>query len=121
MELKTYIAFVEKLIADTKNGSIEWVYLDTEVGFCKNMGLWDFGDFEFDTSLSFYTKQQSTHLAIVQSRSKPAELYVVPPTFKNVVLLQSSNLGEYVTRLQNVVASKFPAADTFIEDFLKGG
>lgn len=120
MELKTYIAFVEKLIADTKIGDIEWVYLDTQTKFCNAMDFWHFGEFTFDTARSFYTKQNSTHLAIVQSGSKPADLYVIPPTFKNIVVLQSSDLGEYVTRLQNVVASQFPAADTFIQDFLKG-
>lgn len=48
-----------------------------------------------------------------------ATLYVIPRTFKKVVILSPDLYGEFITRLLNLVQSKFPSGDAFIDSFLK--
>lgn len=133
MAEKKYIQFIEKLIDHTKMQKIIWEYLDSSKYLCSNMN-WrgnsllstmteaisgDSGNsFKFNTEKSFFCKIQDNYVVLYVSDSNPAEMYVIPPTFKSIVRLMPEEYGEYITRLLNLVQSQFPSADAFIDDFI---
>lgn len=126
-----YISFVEKLIELTKKNAIGWSYLDTEPELCKGME-WAvdtrdvyslFGEMvhikHYDGENSFAAHKEGTYIVLfTKNNSTMPLLYVVPHTYKGVVVLKPDEYGEYITRLFNLVKSGFPHADNFIDDFL---
>jgi len=131
MANERYIALVEKLIEMSKKNALVWKYLDTESDLCNGMD-WKvkpndmfalLGDLSntvyFDSENSFVCHRDGTYLVLfMKASSTTPSLYVVPHTYKGVVVLRPGEYGEYNTRLFNIVKSSFPHADTFIEKFL---
>lgn len=132
MAEKKYIDFLNKLIDDTKERKIEWKYLDKNKTLYEGMnwtkvssvlGLFS-GEKEktyadFNVEDSFYTIVNETYIVIYVYGTQPATLYVIPSTFKKVVILSPDLYGEFITRLLNLVQSQFPSGDAFIDSFLK--
>ncbi len=126
-----YLAFLNKLIRDTKNKKIRWRYLDTNESLYNGM-KWTktFSDFilfsgntekvvpDFNKEDSFYVNEKGTYIVIYVYGNQPAELYVIPDTYKKVVKLMPEEYGEQITRLLNLVQSQFPSAESFIDSFL---
>ena len=126
-----YIAFIEQIIEMTKNNSLTWDYLDSHTKLYQGM-KWTQSRTQFDVFLgskeverpnfddenSFYTKIDNTYIVLYARDKSPANLYVVPYTYKNVVIMTADMYGEYITRLMNIVQSKFPSAKSFIDSFL---
>lgn len=131
MANEKYVAFIEKLIEMTKMRKLAWAYLDKNDTLCKGMEwktetrslLMMLDDTistkHFDSENSFVCRRGSTYVVLLMKSgvSVPA-LYVVPNTYKGVVVLRADDYGEYITRLFNLVKSGFPHADTFIDEFL---
>lgn len=126
-----YIALVEKLIKMSKKNALSWKYLDTESDLCDGMDwkvtptavfalLGDLSDtVYFDGENSFVCRRDGTYLVLfMEASSTTPSLYVVPHTYKGVVVLKPGEYGEYTTRLFNIVKSSFPHADSFIDKFL---
>lgn len=132
MAEKKYIEFLNKLIDDTKERKIDWKYLDKNKTLYEGMnwtkvssvlGLFS-GEKEktyadFNVEDSFYTIVNETYIVIYVYGTQPATLYVIPGTFKKVVILSPDLYGEFITRLLNLVQSQFPSGDAFIDSFLK--
>lgn len=132
MAEKKYIEFLNKLIDDTKERKIDWKYLDKNKTLYEGMnwtkvssvlGLFS-GEKEktyadFNVEDSFYTIVNETYIVIYVYGTQPATLYVIPGTFKKVVMLSPDLYGEFITRLLNLVQSQFPSGDAFIDSFLK--
>lgn len=132
MAEKKYIEFLNKLIDDTKERKIEWKYLDKNKILYEGMnwtkvssvlGLFS-GEKEktyadFNVEDSFYTTVNETYIVIYVYGTQLATLYVIPRTFKKVVILSPDLYGEFITRLLNLVQSQFPSGEAFIDSFLK--
>lgn len=131
MPKSNYIDFIEQIIEMTKNNSLTWDYLDNQTKLYQGMnwtqprtqfdvllGSKEIDRPDFDDENSFYTKIDNTYIVLYVRNKNPANLYVVPYTYKNVVILTADMYGEYITRLMNIVQSKFPSAKSFIDDFL---
>ena len=131
MAEKKYIAFINKLINDTKERNIKWEYLDKNktlyegMGWTKSSNMFGLlqGEKEivhtdFNIEDSFYTKMNGTYIVIYVYGIQPATLYVIPETFKKIVALSPDEYGEFITRLLNLVQSQFPSGETFIDGFL---
>ena len=132
MAEKKYIEFLNKLIDDTKERKIDWKYLDKNKTLYEGMnwtkvssvlGLFS-GEKEktyadFNVEDSFYTIVNETYIVIYVYGTQPATLYVIPGTFKKVVILSPDLYGDFITRLLNLVQSQFPSGDAFIDSFLK--
>lgn len=132
MAEKKYIEFLNKLIDDTKERKIEWKYLDKNkilyegMNWTKVSSVLDLfsGEKEktyadFNVEDSFYTTVNETYIVIYVYGTQPATLYVIPRTFKKVVILSPDLYGEFITRLLNLVQSQFPSGEAFIDSFLK--
>lgn len=132
MAEKKYIEFLNKLIDDTKERKIEWKYLDKNKALYEGMnwtkasnllsifaGEKDTVCADFNVEDSFYTIANETYIVIYVYGTQPATLYVIPKTFKKVVILSPDLYGEFITRLLNLVQSQFPSGDAFIDSFLK--
>ena len=91
MAEKKYIAFINKLINDTKESKIKWEYLDKNktlyegMGWTKSSNMFDLlqGEKEivhtdFNIEDSFYTKMNGTYIVIYVYGIQPATLYVIP-------------------------------------------
>ena len=132
MAEKKYIDFLNKLIDDTKERKIDWKYLDKNKTLYEGMnwtkvssvlGLFS-GEKEktyadFNVEDSFYTIVNETYIVIYVYGTQTATLYVIPRTFKKVVILSPDLYGEFITRLLNLVQSQFPSGEAFIDSFLK--
>lgn len=128
---KKYNVFLEKLIKQTKENKIEWKYLDSNKSLCESMcwieeifpsveifsGNKEYS-FNFNAENSFYCEVKGTYIALYVAKNNPAELLVIPPTFKSIVQLTPDEYGENITRLLNLVKSQFPSGDAFIDDFI---
>ena len=132
MSNTNYIAFIERIIEMTKSNSLRWDYLDKKIELYQGMdwiqtktrfdGFFGTKEVEypnFDDENSFYAQIDGTYIVLRVCDKKPANLYVVPYTYKKVVKLSADIYGEYITRLMNIVQSKFPSAENFIDAFLK--
>lgn len=133
---KRYIEFIEKLIMQTKSRKVEWNYLESNRSLCYHMNwIVNTGNsllstvsmafsgngedsFKFNEESSFYSKIQENYIVLYVVDSSPAELYVIPPTFKRIVRLMPDEYGDHITRLLNIVLNQFPSGDAFINDFL---
>ena len=126
-----YLLFLKKLIDDTKSRAIEWKYLDTNKTHYETMkwvkttteysilaGNKEKTILDFNEDDSFVTKQGDTFIVIYVWGNHPAKLYVIPYTYKKVIVLLPDEYGEYITRLLNLVQSQFPSADAFIDEFI---
>ena len=68
---------------------------------------------------SFYAKINETYVVLrVRRANLPADLYVVPYTYKRVVKMAADEYGEYITRLMNLVQNEFPDGKSFIDKLL---
>lgn len=125
-----YIAFLRELIQQTKDNHLEWNYLDENKGLCekmkwaeKNSFLDIFSDDTpflcFNCDDSFYVSIDGTTIVILVEKNNPADVYVIPSTFKKIVVLRADEYGQWITRLLNIVQSKFPDGDAFIREFLQ--
>lgn len=131
MANERYIAFVEKLIEMSKKNALPWKYLDTAADLCAGMD-WTVESSSifvmlgepartkhFDSENSFVCHRDGTYLVLfTRANGAMPSLYIVPHTYKGIVVLKPEEYGEYVTRLFNIVKSSFPHADTFIDKFL---
>ena len=134
MAERKYINFIEKLVEQTKENSIKWAYLDSNLQLCKKMN-WVYDDngftamaaalsgksnqsFEFDAEHSFYCKIESNYIVLYVADRNPVIMLVIPPTFKNIARFSPDEYGDSVTRLHNLVESHFPSADAFITTYL---
>lgn len=124
----SYVKFLDLLIMETKLNKIGWSYLDTNKNLIKNMGWCTTsvisqmfaGEAEpiFNTEDSFFAQSGDTAIVIYVKGDNPASLYVIPSTYKKIVHLGADEYGGQITRLLNLVQSKFPNADQFISDFI---
>lgn len=125
------IKVIAKIINQTKEGKIAWEYLDkkaeiyqgmrwttTRTQFDSFLGLKEKECIDFNRENSFYTKISGTYIVLKSYDNNPVDLYIIPYTFKKVIKMSSSNYGEHITRLFNLVNSQFPDAKDFIDDFL---
>lgn len=126
-----YANFLEKVLELTKSCTLSWKYLDGNKSLCEGMkwirtfsGVGAFlisNDviFDFNTEKSFYCRSDDTYVVLLVDGTQPANIYIVPSTFKNIVFLSAEIYGDIITRLLNVVQSQFPDGETFIDNFLK--
>lgn len=126
-----YVRFLDKLIHKTKYDEIEWEYLDSNEYLCKKMKWYASASRElipkviFDTEVTYYNPEDSfcaeideTTIVIFAQQEELVSFYVIPPTFRKILRLSADEYGDYITRLLNVVQSKFPSSDQFVIDFL---
>lgn len=126
-----YVDFLNKLIDETKNRKIGWKYLDTNKPLYNGMewtetthefnlfaGSTEKVSINFNKEDSFYANENGTYIVIYVLGNQPAKLYVIPETYKKIVILNPDEYGEYITRLLNLVQSQFPNAEAFIDDYL---
>ena len=128
---KKFVDFIGKIIQQTKENMLEWKYLDTNKPLYEGMG-WankkiNYNFFSsntetispnFDVEDSFFTRIDEMSVVLFVQHGELAKLYVVPNTYRKVVILTPDEYGEYITQLFNVVQSKFPNAESFIDNFL---
>lgn len=127
-----YIEFIEKIIHKTKEHRIRWDYLDKNQDLYLGMD-WlkvksqmdnifpqkDKYYYDFDAENSFFAKIDDTYIVLrVRRTNLPADLYVVPYTYKRVVKMSADEYGEYITRLMNLVQNEFPDGKSFIDKLL---
>lgn len=131
MAEQTYINFIEEIIERTKAHSISWDYLDKKIDLYQGMdwtrtktqidifyGTKESEYVDFNVENSFYAKIDNTYIVLKVRNNNPADLFVIPYTFKKVVKMSADEYGEYITRLMNIVQSQFPDAKDFISNFL---
>lgn len=125
------VSFILKIIQRTKEKKMEWKYLDENRTLYEGMG-WankkvNHGFFSpttetitpnFNIEDSFFTRIGDMCIVIYVRNDTPASLFVVPNTYKKVVVLTPDEYGDYITQLLNLVESQFPNAESFIDDFL---
>lgn len=126
-----YSHFLTKVFEMTKSCTLSWKYLDSNKKLCEGMrwstsysgiGAFLVNDdihFDFNIDRSFYCQEGNTYIALLVHGTQPADVYIVPNTFKNVVQLSAEIYGDIITRLLNLVQSQFPDGEAFIDDFLK--
>lgn len=126
-----YSDFLKKVFEMTKSQTLTWNYLDKNKELCEGMKwcttysgitaiLTDIDlHFNFNTDNSFFCMVDDTYIVLLVHGTKPADVYIVPNTFKNVVKFTAEYYGDIITRLLNLVRSQFPDAETFIDKFLK--
>ncbi len=123
MAEKKYILFIEKLIEMTKANSLIWEYLDENEKLFQHMGWTNIiGEASFDDAKSFYTSfdyEPEYFIVLLTKRDAPTNLYVIPKTYKNVLILNASEYGEHITRLFNLIRAEFPDPDSFIDRILE--
>lgn len=119
-----YTRFLNKVLEKTKANDLAWNYLDRNETLCKRMnwspdylGLDDC--WAFNEEQSFYCKSYDTYIVLLVYGTNPANIYVVPNTFRNVVFLSAEEYGDIITRLLNIVRSQFPDGEVFIDKFLE--
>ena len=131
MAKKKYLDFIRKIIQQTKENVLQWDYLDTNKPLYEGMG-WvnkkiNYNFFysntetispNFDVEDSFFTRIDGMSVVLFVRQEELAKLYVVPNTYRKVVILTPDEYGEYITQLFNIVQSKFPNAELFIDEFL---
>jgi len=131
MSEQRYVDFIENIIMMTKERKIEWRYLDGNQKLYEGMkwtitkneyvlfsGNKEIVSPDFNVEDSFYANVEDTYLVIYVWKDQPAELYVVPNTYKKVVTLTPDEYGEHITRLLNIVQSQFPSGEGFIDGIL---
>lgn len=115
-----YTRFLNKVLEMTKANGLSWKYLDHSKVLYEGMA-WtpDYESFQgFNTEQSFYCTSDKTYIVLLVYNTAPANIYVVPNTFRNVVCLPAEEYGDIITRLLNVVRSQFPDGEAFIDKFL---
>lgn len=130
MAEQKYIDFLTKLISATKEQILNWKYLDSNYNLFSSMN-WVKSTYlnallgaqktvpDFDTEDSFYIEDSGVYIVLLVHTGQPANLYVIPNTFKKIILLTAEEYGEYITRLLNLVQSQFPSGDAYVERFLQ--
>ena len=125
-----YVNFVEALIQKTKNHDLVWKYLDEYPDLCRKMGWFrkvaDPNNLliqkevpEFNSESSFYAHDAGFRIVLYVYANLPADLYIIPSTYKRVLPLHASDYGEYITRLLNLVQSHFPDSEEYVDKLLK--
>lgn len=126
-----YANFLMKVFELTKSCNLSWKYLDSNTTLCDGMkwretysGVSAFllnNDvrFDFNTDRSFYCKSDDTYIVLLVRGTQPANVYIVPSTYKCTVYLSAEIYGDIITRLLNLVQSQFPDGEVFIDKFLK--
>lgn len=118
-----YVNFLSKVLERTKSNRLSWKYLDHNETLCKGMFLTpansDYDEYGFNEEQSFYCELDSTYIVLVVHGKNPANMYVVPNTFRNIVFLSAEEYGDIITRLLNIVRSQFPDGEVFIDKFLE--
>ena len=126
-----YTHFLKKVFEMTKSCALSWSYLDHNKALCEGMkwsttysgigAIFSNHDvsFDFNTDSSFCCKSGDTYIVLLVHGTQPANIYVVPNTFKNVVYLSAEAYGDIITRLLNLVQSQFPDGEVFINKFLE--
>lgn len=118
-----YASFLNKVLEMTKSNELSWNYLDQNDTLCVGMG-WRpnysviNSYYEFNIEQSFYCKSDNTYIVLLVYSTNPANIYVIPNTFRNVVCLPAEEYGDIITRLLNIVQSQFPDGEAFIDKFL---
>lgn len=123
-----YVAFILKIIDMTRSAELNWHYLDENLTLCRGMKwmheqnpvipMFDKERPEFDVENSFYAKYNDTSIVLFVWNNEPAKLVIVPSTFKSVLRLEADEYGEHITRLLNLVQSKFPNAEAFVDSII---
>ena len=126
-----YVRFLDKLIYKRKLDEIGWDYLDSNEYLCQKMKwyasargelipkkLFDSGATYYNPEDSFCAEIDETTIVIFAQQEELVSFYVIPPTFRKILRLGADEYGDYITRLLNVVQSKFPSSDQFVIDFL---
>ena len=130
MAEEKYNRFIEELINKTKNNKLYWHYLDTDtdiytkMGWCKegNIGILSMSKTitpTFNRENSFYATENGFRIVLLVFGNDPADLYVIPSTYKRVLWLSASIYGELITRLLNLVQSQFPDSEEYVDMVLK--
>lgn len=119
-----YIEFIELLIDQTKANELKWSYLDENKELVRRMGWYNetvvFSEYFFNEERSFFCKIGDMNIVLLTPNNDiSSALYVIPYTFRNIVVLDFKNYGEILTRLANIVVARFPNADIFITDFIR--
>lgn len=126
-----YATFLEEILQKTKGNNLKWNYLDENKSLYEGMNwtkssthIGPFGEQvklhpNFDIENSFYCRIEGTFLVILVQNNKPATFYIVPNTFKKVVVLKADEYGNLITRLLNLVQSFFPDGEAFIDSILR--
>lgn len=126
-----YIRFISEILKRTKEKRLEWRYLDTNQALYEGMG-WvnkkiEYGFFtpnkvvvspDFNDEDSFFARIDNVFVVIYVKQNQPAKLFVVPETYKKVVVLTPNEYGEYITQLLNLVQSQFPDGESFIDGII---
>ena len=124
-----YVELIEKLIQKTKEKIIKWNYLDTNSTLYSNMGWCKktinsvlFTNEEiipaFNTEMSFFAFDKGFQIVILVMGTNPADLYIIPNTYKRVLGLYATEYGEHITRLLNLVLSQFPDSEDYVDMIL---
>ena len=130
MAEEKYNKFIEELINKTKNSTLFWHYLDTETDLYTKMGWCREGNGSlfsvnktvspiFNRENSFYASENDFWIVLLVFNSDPADLLVIPSTYKRVLRLRASEYGELITRLLNLVQSQFPDSEEYVDKVLK--
>lgn len=131
MRKKEYKLFLRRLIEKSKAQQIKWRYLDSNVELCRGIKLYQeplssmtttsSGKFCFNVENSYYVgfpKENMFVALIVKTDLSDAALYIIPNTFKNVLVLSFSDYGDLITRLANIIKSQLPNPEDFIDYYL---
>ena len=115
-----YVDFIRKIFEKTKANSIEWDYLDSNKSLYRRMEWNNYsGGAAFDIESSFWSVIDGYYIVLFTEEGSLTDLYVIPNTFKNIVVLEASKYGEFITRLYNLVRGQFPDADSFIDRIIQ--
>jgi hypothetical protein len=123
--------FVLKLIELTKEGTIQWKYLDGNDTLCKQIGLepksiipipsLTFSTL-FDKNSSFYVQVKTNYIVLYKTTQQEnlidsLRLLTVPSSFKDIQNI-STETEEDILRLFSIIKSKFPSSEGIINDIL---
>ena len=129
--------FIEMLIKKTKEKKLKWDYLDDNKNLCEKMG-WHVNQNKYQPSYrdpmeifsikksvpfnninSFYFIDSDYYIVLLVKENLPANLYVIPNTYKRFAVITSVDCGDKITRLLNLILSLLPSAENFMIDFIK--
>ena len=131
MDDQRYVHFILALIQQTKEKKLHWQYLDKNRALYEGMnwtrtkasyGLFSGGKEiispDFNTEDSCFVNVDDIYIVLYVWGNQPANLYIIPNTYKKVTRLTADGYGDHITRLLNLVQSQFPNAEDFIDKFI---
>jgi hypothetical protein len=123
--------FVLKLIELTKEGTLQWKYLDENDTLCKQIRLEPKSIIQipsltfstlFDKNSSFYVEVKTNYIVLYKATQQEnlidsLRLLTVPSSFKDIQNI-STEAEEDILRLFSIIKSKFPSSEGIINDIL---